>query len=111
MMETPEEFELIGFFESEPVESDPQDGFYVYEFADKNSVNLVFSFNDVESSVQARLLVNGNDIALFSQEGARNLRIEDDASGNYLRCSFNGSSADAQIRLFPYISVKWVALN
>jgi len=59
------------------------------------------------------LLVKGSDIALFSQEGAKKLKIEDDASGNYLRCSFDigGSSTDAQIRLSPYISVKWAALK
>jgi len=42
LIETPEDFELMGFFESEPVETEPQDGFFAYEFTDKNAVKLVF---------------------------------------------------------------------
>lgn len=111
-MIVPEDLELLEFFESEPIEYAPEDGLYVYEVTDQLGVHLVFSFNDVEGSVQARLLMQGNDVALFSQEGAKKLTIEDDDSGHYIRCQFDidGASSDAQIQINPYISVKWVTL-
>lgn len=112
MMVIPDELELLEFFESEPIDYLPEDGLYVYEFTDQNGVHLIFSFNDVEGSVQARLLIQENNIALFSQEGAEKLTIKNDASGNYLHCQFDidGASADAQIRISPYISIKWSTL-
>ena len=111
-MVVPEDLELVEFFEREPSERVPEDGLYIYEVTDQYGVTLIFSFNKVEGSVQVRLSRQGNDVALFSQEGATTLSVEDDASGQYLRCKFDidGACADAKISISPSISVKWVTL-
>ena len=112
MMKFPEDFELLDFFGSEPIECEPQDGLFAYRFADQNGVTLVFSFHWIQASIQAQLLVNGTEIAVFCQEGAKRLSIENDAVGQYL-CGYfeiDSTFVDAQIRVSPHISVKWSTL-
>ena len=112
MMQTPEEIELLEFFECEPVEREYKDGLYVYELMDQNATKLIFSFNTIEGSIQARLLVQGNEVALFSQEGATRIKVENDLSGQYLRCQFDieATHSDVQVHVKPLISVKWASM-
>ncbi len=110
MLIIPEDFELLEFFESEPVECESS---YMYRFTDQNGVTLLFSFNDIESSIQASLSLQDNIIARYSQECAKEMTIENDTSGRYIRClfEFDDVSSDIKIYVSPFISVQLTALS
>lgn len=112
MIVQPDDIELLGFFQSEPIESSPEDGYFRYRSTDSNGVTLDFSCNEVEGSVQANLMINSLLIANYSQEGAEKLSIKEDKSGRYISClfEFEGAEAEARIQVAPYISVSWYTL-
>lgn len=112
MIVEPEDIELLEFFESEPFESSAEEGYFLYRYTDSNGITLDFSYNEVESSVQVNLLFNDNVISNYSQEGAVELSLRKDASGQYVSCSFDfeGATAEARVQLKPNLSVKWFTL-
>ena len=65
-MEWPEEYELLSFFETDPVESNPSDGFWCYETSNIDGRSLRFSFNSHERSIQTTIMLNGNEISTVS---------------------------------------------
>jgi len=113
MLSTPEPIELLTFFQSEPIESQPEDGFYVYQVADPEGITLRFSLNELEGSIQTLLNMHGQKVAQVSQEGATRLTLHEDASGNYLRCDFDQAAmanSRVEVRLKPRIMVDWSTL-
>jgi len=110
MLSTPEPIELVTFFESEPIESQPQDGFYVYQVADPEGITLRFSLNELEGSIQTLLNMRGQKVAQVSQEGATRLTLHED---DYLRCDFDQAAmanSRVEVRLRPRIMVDWSTL-
>jgi hypothetical protein len=70
------ELELLSFFEGEPVEANPSDGFWRYAVEDHSGVKLDFSFNVFEKSVQVEIRNGDAVIALISREGASSLNVD-----------------------------------
>ena len=105
---TPEDLELLEFFESDPIESVPSDGYWCYEFTDKNGVGIRLSCSALAKSVQTVLLVNGSEIETVVHEGAEEMKIENDA----LRCSFAlDQLTQLEIKVRPDITVQWSSLR
>jgi hypothetical protein len=105
----PEEFELIEFFESESIDSAPSDGYWCYEFTDKNGVTLQLTFNIFESYVQTSFFLNNNPIDVVRCENITHLIIEHDC----LRGEFCNREMDLrlELRLRPRIKVIWSLLK
>lgn len=113
MIDIPEDFELLGFFENEPIESALEDNLYVYEFIDNRGITLIFSFDYIEESVQLRLVTEGCNIATFSQEGVKKISIINDKLVSYLKLSFglSESHTEASVQIRPHIAIKWSTLK
>ncbi len=104
----PTELALLEFFESEPVEARPQDGYWCYEVSDKLGVYVRLSFNILEKSVQCSLSLKGNNLETVVHEGAEELRIVDDAiHGRFCL----GNTSYLELRLRPFICVQWSSLQ
>jgi hypothetical protein len=109
----PDELSFLEFFESEPVNRVPQDGYFCYQASDHLGITLFFSFNIFETSVQVRLVFNGEDIALLSSERVQKITLENDKSGNYLTCEFDlkDSLSKLELRLKPFISFRYFSIR
>lgn len=112
-MKIPDSEELLIFFEGEPVESIPEDGFYCYRFEDNSELELYFSFSKYEGSVQVRLVNRGVEVALVSEELATSLEIRKDKSGEYIYADFDLGNACSrlEVRLKPNINFYWYTLQ
>jgi hypothetical protein len=112
MLSIPDELELLDFFETIPLQTTPEEGFYCYQVSDKTGITLIISFRGIDGSFQIRLKNAEGDLALFCQEGATRLILRNDASGKYLYCEFELGKikTSAEVRVFPKILVKWNTL-
>lgn len=108
----PDEIELLSLFESEPTFSNELDRHFAYEFTDKNGVHLIFSFNVLESWIQTVLELNGKEIARYLSEGVESFFIKNEINGDYIysEIAFGETETKVEIRLKPFISVKWGTL-
>ncbi|MFN7811618.1 MAG: hypothetical protein ACK5SI_03015 [Planctomycetia bacterium] len=105
---TPSDLELLEFFESEPVEVVPEDGYWCYEFADGYNVGVRLSCNVLEKSVQTVLLVNGDEIETVVYEGAEELTILE----HELHARFDlGSDSRLVVQLKPRVTIRWSSLR
>jgi hypothetical protein len=105
---TPDDLELLEFFESEPIESVPSDGYWCYEFTDENGLGIRLSCNALAKSVQTVLLVNGREIETVVHEGAEEMKIENGA----LQCSFAlDQLTQLEIKVRPDVAVQWSSLR
>jgi hypothetical protein len=105
---TPNDLELLEFFESEAIESIPEDGYWCYEFTDSNGIGLRMSCNVFEKSVQTVLLIDGSEIQKVVHEGARELEIRE----NRLYVHFDlGADSRLIVQLKPNLSVDWSVLR
>ena len=113
MLITPDELDLLSFFESEPIESTPEDGYFCYKQTDANGIDFYFSFHEIERSIQVRLSLLGKDLVIFSEECAEKITIEKDGTGEYLACTFKLGEAEskAKIHVRPEIKVLWHTLQ
>ena len=113
IMIIPDELDLLVFFEGEPIESIPKDGYFCYKYSDDRGIELFFSFHEIEESIQARLMQSNCELAVISGECADRITIEKDGSGEYLACVFKLDQAEskAEIRLYPSINVRWYTLK
>ncbi|MDE1475748.1 hypothetical protein KKJ17_11280 [Xenorhabdus bovienii] len=108
----PDELELLSFFESEPTFFDKTDRRFAYEFTDDNGIHLVFSFSVIEGWIQTVLEINGNKIAGYLSEGVKSFKVKDEINGEYIHSEimFADTRTEVEIRLKPFISVKWGTL-
>jgi hypothetical protein len=106
---TPDKTELLEFFGAEPVESDPADGFWVYELTDAGGVTLRFSFDVLERSVQTEIRLGDRVIAKVSYEGAVSMRCD----GRVLRCEFrsSGTKATLAVDAADALKIEWATLR
>lgn len=105
---TPSDLDLLEFFESEPVEFAPKDGYWCYEFTDSYKVSVRLSCNVLEKSVQTVLLVNGDEVETVVHEGAQELTIVD----HKLCGRFDlGSDSLLIVQLKPRVSIRWSSLR
>jgi len=106
--ETPEDLELLEFFEAEPIESEPSDGFWRYEFKDGDGVAVRLSCNALAKSVQTDLLVRGREVATVVHEGAEEMKI----ANGVLRCSFAlDQLTQLEVKVRPNVLVQWSSLR
>ncbi|KMW72049.1 hypothetical protein TI10_18350 [Photorhabdus luminescens subsp. luminescens] len=108
----PDELDLLSFFESEPTLVNKSDRHFAYEFTDDTGIHLVFSFNVLEGWIQTILELNGNRIAGYLSEGVNSFKIKDEINGEYIHSEiiFADTRTEVEIRLKPFISVKWGTL-
>ena len=105
---TPSELELLEFFESEPLESEPGNGFWCYEFEDSKGITVRLSCDSHAKSVQTVLLTRGEVVSTVVHEGAEQMEIDH----NVLRCSFLLKRAtQLEITVQPRVSVNWTSLR
>jgi hypothetical protein len=111
-LQVPDRLSLLEFFESEPKELDPKDGYWCYEFTDTTSATLRVSFNTHEASIQTEILIGGQSIATVAQEGATRLQIIDSKTGQILQGEFDfkDSHTALSIQIRPLIRVQWSTL-
>lgn len=109
-MVSPDEVELISFFEDEGGKIGGT--CFLYSFTDKNNVTIYFSFDVVANDVQIKLRLNNNDILTIVQEGIKEFSIENDLSGQYI-CYYyetNNNIVKCIIKLSPFIYIDWANL-
>ena len=108
----PEEFELISFFESEPVESFPNDGFWCFEKYDGKNKLLRVSFNILEKSIQTALYIDGEEIDVVSHEGAEKIYIKEEFGCELFCCVCKDAKVKIylQLSLKPNIHIQWHSL-
>lgn len=105
---TPSDLELLEYFESEPVESVPYDGFWSYECTDGDGVTVRLSCNAIAQSIQTDVVVGGRQVVTVVHECAEEIKIENDV----LFCSFTqGQLTQLEVRVRPNVSVKWSSLR
>ncbi len=109
MLTVPDKLDLLAFFESEPTECIPEDGYYCYKLVDDRGIELYFSFHEIEGSIQARIMKSDCEIAVISEEYAEKIIIKNDRLGEYLVCIFKLGQAKskAEIHVRPSIKIRW----
>lgn len=105
----PDEYELIEFFASEPVERVIEDGYWCYEITGSTGVTLRFSLNLYERSVQTELRMGASVLATVSHELARRLIVD----SQQLRCEFGGTDSRTSLTIdaSKRFSVSWSTLR
>ena len=105
-MKYPSELDLLHFFGVEPQE---EDNVTKYTVTDSSGIELTFSFDSVEDSLQCALRVNSQFIVLLSHEGLTRLWIDEFS----LNAEFSQSShrVKVQIVVQPAITVTWSGLR
>jgi hypothetical protein len=108
LLRIPDNHELRGFFEADPMEAEPADGYWAYEIADARGVALRFSFNTHERSIQAQLSLGNNLLCSVSSEGATAMRLD----GDVLLCDFclEGAKASLTVKKSPLV-INWTLLR
>ncbi|MDC1142376.1 hypothetical protein OAU50_04740 [Planctomycetota bacterium] len=104
-LKTPEEYQLIEFFECEATTKNEQDGLWAYEVTLNGSHALVFSYDIHGKSVQTLISIDGKAVSTVSHEGAREMVIESDG----LRCRF-AKGTTLEIRKGDGYAVRWWSL-
>lgn len=113
MLSVPDELDFLMFFETDPIECIPEDGYFCYKLVDNRGVELFFSFHIIQASIQIRLMLSGCELAVFSGECAEKITVEKDKTGEYLTCIFklDGAESKAVIFVHPKIKVNWYILE
>ncbi|GKX61443.1 hypothetical protein [Pragia fontium] len=108
----PDDIELLSFFESEPTFASVADHHFAYEATDSNGVHLIFSFHCLEGWIQAVLELNECKISSRLSEGVKSFQIKEEINGEYLYSEIltADTQTEVEIRLKPFISVKWNTL-
>lgn len=105
---TPSDLALLEFFESEPLDSEPQDGYWCYQYVDEKEIGVRLSYNILEKSVQTTLLCNGEETDTVVHEGAEELYIVDQV----LHGKFDlGQDTRLVLQLKPRILIRWSTLR
>ena len=113
MLIVPDYIDLLEFFGDSPYEENKSDGYWMYEFIDREGVKLIFSCNEIEESIQAILNIGNYNLAIISGELASRISILHDKNGKYLTCDFSNAEVvtKVEIRVEPRISLRWFTLK
>lgn len=74
-MRVPDEVDFISFFEAEAVESEPSDLYWCYRVRDGQNIELQFSYNLLEQSIQTTIQVGGRLLLRMVREGVISLQF------------------------------------
>jgi len=104
----PDDVDLLQYFGVPPVEQGTSDGYSCYAVNDTRGVELRFSFDTLERSVQTVLSSQRTRIALISREGADRMYLR----AGTLCCEFSTLAEKTMLTLqvHPVISVVWAGL-
>ncbi len=111
MLKKPEKIDLIEFFGAVPQEDG--DGYWCYEVIDPQGIKLLFSWNEIERSIQASLEISNQMFYSICSELALSIEIKKDKTGSYIECVFNYENAKLTIIISttPFISIKSSSLE
>ncbi len=109
----PDELDLFEFFNSEPIVSNPGEGFWCYERDDGKGLALRLSFNILEKSIQTILLVDGNETEIVSHEGATRIYIVEESNTKKLKCNFLSTSTNTSLEIMfePDFRILWQSIS
>lgn len=109
----PEPFDFIELFGVEPIEARPDDGYWCYAFTDERGVELRFSVDAIERSVQTVVGLRGEVLSRCAQEGAVRVSLQTGGDRKAIRASFRQGTADGElvVEVTPRISVHWSVLT
>ncbi len=114
MLNIPNDEDFLSFFESEPIESKTNDGFFCFKYSDENDMCLWFSYDIFQSSIQVKLSLKEQEFITVVQENAKKIQIGKDNKGEYLECIFDSEKnikTKAIIRVSPNIIIDWFNLS
>ncbi|GGY45665.1 hypothetical protein GCM10011297_18000 [Bacterioplanes sanyensis] len=105
----PDIYEFVGFFEQEPVRCEEVE--FEFRYGCGGDLELVFSFNLAQTSVQAVLVSRGNTIACVCKESVSEIKLSYDRDGfrvitmlSYENSEFKESFA---VTLDPLVSINY----
>jgi hypothetical protein len=104
---------MISFFGSDPIEQERDEEYWKYETKeDSDGVKVVFSFNVMESTVEANLFVRGKPSYEFSQGLATKIEISYRTfplTPGSLYCFFYDGLIVSRLEILiePFISLSW----
>lgn len=104
----PDEIDLLGFFESEPMAtSEVDDLHFAYQANDDNGLEIIFSFCATAGWIQSVISLNGNEISRYLSENVHEIKLQKDVLGEYLYSEVITDDLITKIviRIRPYISV------
>lgn len=109
----PDNIDLSEFFGTLPQETNNSDGYLSYQVTDNSGIELIFSCQQIDSSIQFIFNFKKFNLATISGELASLMKIEKDKVGKYLVCHFEygGASTKAELRIEPRISLRFSTLR
>lgn len=113
IVEYPEELDMLQAFSLGAKNSEPEDGYWCYEFVDDFGVKLKFSFDVFEGSIQTVLSFQDRVVQIVLIEGQGNLRLER-RQDNYILLGHlltRDTTNFLEIQVKPKILVKWSSLT
>jgi hypothetical protein len=103
----PDEIELLGFFESEPILSEVDDLHFAYQTNDDNGLEMLFSFCATAGWIKSVISVNGKEVSKYLSEDVSEIELKNDNLGEYLYSEIITDEliTKIEIRAKPYISI------
>ena len=98
-MQTPDDVDMLSFFESEPSESTPEDGYWCYSVRDSMGVELQFSFNLLERSVQTAIYFGEKLLCQVYRECANSIQFTSIEGAEWLVADFSTPGHKGNMRL------------
>lgn len=108
-MEYPSALAILEQFGVEPHVANSHDGYWMYQFADREGFLIQLSFNIFEQSVQTKFLYRDRMLQCSSHEGCMWLRIQSAVKIEGLFKIHNVETTLA-IQIRPDLSVSWATL-
>lgn len=111
-MSAPTAFSMLEAFGIDPIESQPEEGFFAYEWRDAVGLRLRLSWHIIERSVQVTLYLGVRELITVCQECATLLRV-DPVQPPTITAEFRQAGVSGHLRcvLSPEIRVSWSNLN
>ena len=106
----PSENDFLAAFGVEPVEAEPADGYWCYEFTTEDGDALRFSFNAHEHSAQTVWFSRGRPVCTVVHENTSAIRLEEQA----IRVEFVQEPSECRttlsVQVFPELEVRWSSI-
>ncbi|MDR3106075.1 MAG: hypothetical protein LBU96_16740 [Yokenella regensburgei] len=108
----PDEIDLLGFFESEPIVNEADDLHFAYKSEDSNGMEMIFAFCATTGWIKALISFNGKEISKYLSENINEISLKRDSLGEYLYTEVITDEliTNIEIRVRPYISIKSTSL-
>lgn len=103
----PDEIELLGFFESEPIINETNDLHFAYKTNDSNGLEILFSFCATAGWIKTVISYCGKEVSKFLSEDVSEITLRKDNVGEYLYSEIITDElvTKVEIRAKPYILV------